>query len=109
MLTSELLSSFESGVSYVRRRVKVYSAGGNQICFARLGEGDERLKFPGHWIIGHALQDPDWARFSTAEELAEDPTLPVPMTCGKFRVHLRQVPSLKIASSNKNRSSDGTR
>ena len=77
MLTSELLSSFESGVSYVRRRVKVYSAGGNQIGFARLGEGDERLKFPGHWIIGHALQDPDWARFSRAEELAEDPTRPV--------------------------------
>ena len=74
MPTAGLLSSFDDGDQYRLRRVKVYTTGGTRIGLAGLGQDDELLTFPGFWIIQEALDSPHWARFSTYEELAEDPT-----------------------------------
>ena len=73
MLIANLLSSIGNDDAFKRCRVAVYTVGGTQIGFAGLGEGKERLTFPGHWSIGEALRNPQWARFSTDEELVADP------------------------------------
>ena len=56
------------------RWLKAYTMGGTQIGFAGLGEHSERLTFPGKGNIREFLESMDWARFTTAGELAEDPS-----------------------------------
>ena len=39
-----------------------------------MGEGDNRLSFPGSFLVKDALNSPGWVRFSTPDQLAADPT-----------------------------------
>ena len=43
---------------------------------AGVGENNDRLTFPSHWLVGDALDGRryPWVRFATLEELAGDPT-----------------------------------
>ena len=73
MLTSEWLASVNHQ-PLKHLRTTVYTVGGTQIGFCGVGQGKKSFTFPGHYLIGVALRSPHWDRFSTAEELAEDPS-----------------------------------
>ena len=73
MLTSVWLVSVGHR-PFKHSRTTVYTLGGTQIGFYNVCQGNEAFTFPGHYLIGEALKCPHWVRFSTAEELAAEPT-----------------------------------
>ena len=72
MLTAELLSTICNEATYTHGRVKRYTVGGTQIGFSGLGQGDELLTFPSHYLMGEALESHYWVRLSTNHELVAD-------------------------------------
>ena len=56
VLIAELLSAICNEATYKHRRVTVYTVGGTQIGFCGLGQGDELLTVPGHYLVGEALK-----------------------------------------------------
>ena len=58
-------------------RVRVWTLGGTQIGIPGVGEGDNRLTFPRHFVVGEALNagfQHGWLRFATPREMMEDDT-----------------------------------
>ena len=49
-------------------RVTVYTLGGIQVGLPGLGEGDDKLTFPMHYVIKDALNAQLWVRFATDAE-----------------------------------------
>ena len=82
-LTAELLVSCAvgHGVCDARRssssqgRIKVHTLSGLQIGLVGVGEEENRLTLPPHFVIEEILKFPrcDWVRFATVEELSECP------------------------------------
>ena len=58
-------------------RVVVWTVGGTQIGIPGVGEGDNRLTFPRHFVVGEALNagfQHGWLRFAAPGEMMEDDT-----------------------------------
>ena len=49
-------------------RVKAYTASGEQVGLAGLGDGTDRLTFPPQWKVADVLNNMYWIRFATEEE-----------------------------------------
>ena len=75
-------------------RVRVWTLGGTQIGLPGVGEGDNRLTFPRHFLVGEALNagfQHSWLRFATPGEMREDGTW--------YRIYEHPVRALCYANS----------
>ena len=83
-LTSSVLASVARGTGLCdsskqwieKERVKVFTVSGIQVGIAGIGEGDNRLTFPPHFVVKEALElsHAHWLRFATAQEQAQTST-----------------------------------
>ena len=66
VLTTRMLASYDTGYSFSRslRRVRVHLPNGTRIGLAGVGEGDDILTLPSHYLVAEALQSPHWIRFA---------------------------------------------
>ena len=70
VLTTRMLSRYNTGHSSanVIRRVRVYMPNGTMIGLAGVGEGDDILTIPSHFLVGEALRSPHWIRFAETSD-----------------------------------------
>ena len=66
-LTTCLLGTFDTRYNRIcgtskAERVRVHLLNGTQIGLVGVGEGDELLTFPSHYLVGEALRSPHWIR-----------------------------------------------
>lgn len=71
-LTENVNSSEQVKRDPKKRRILVYTTDGKQIGLAGVGQRDNALTFPEHFLCGDALTFGHWIRKATTEELKQD-------------------------------------